>query len=365
MHTHAVNVIALVLATGLLVQWCAWRFRVPAIVLLTAAGFILGPATGLVVPARDFGTFLEPFVQLAVAIILFEGGLHMNLKKLRALAKPIRRLVTIGALVTAAGGAIAAKIFMPWDWRLSILFGTLVIVTGPTVITPLLRRLRIKHGIGLVLEAEGIFIDAVGATIAVVALEVVLAPKIGTFVEGVAGRLLIGTGMGLAGGAALALVLRWRNVIPEGLENIFGMAAAVALFEGSNAFAAESGIIAVIVMGVVVGNTRTPVDRDLREFKDQLTILLVGLLFILLAADVRVGEVRALGWRALWVLGALVFLVRPTRRAEAAGGDGVDTEGAQAVGEVVDQRRGQLGARGVDEARPAALTEKLWIRRSP
>jgi NhaP-type Na+/H+ or K+/H+ antiporter len=302
------------MAAGVMAQALARHARLPGIVVLLAVGVLMGPDVANLVRPASMGSGLQAFVGFAVAIILFEGGLHMNLKKLRSLAKPIRRLVTIGALVTAAGGAIAAKVFMPWDWRLSILFGTLVIVTGPTVITPLLRRLRIAHGVGLVLEAEGIFIDAVGATVAVVALEVALVPSTQSAAAGildVALRLGVGAAVGLAGGAILALGLRWRNIIPDGLEKLMTLSFAVAVFQVSNAVVHESGITAAIVAGMVLSNSYSHAFDEIVEFKEQLTVLLIATLFVLLAADVRIDDIIALGKPGLLTVVALMFIVRP------------------------------------------------------
>ncbi len=306
-------VLALAMIFGVFAQGVARHARVPGIVVLLLTGVLLGPDVANLIRPGSMGIAMSGVVGFAVAIILFEGGLSLNIKHLRSQAKPIRRLVTIGAIITAVGGMLAAKIVMGWGWQISILFGTLVIVTGPTVITPLLRRIKVKDHLEVILEAEGIFIDGVGATIAVVALEVVLAPSgaVWTGISGVIGRIAIGSGIGLGGGVVLVLLLRWRRVVPEGLENILGMAAAVALFEGSNAFVAESGIIAVIVAGMIVGNTRSHAFEDLKDFQEQLTTLLIATLFVLLAADVRMADVQALGGRGVITVLLLMFLVRP------------------------------------------------------
>ena len=306
--------VALAMLVGVLCQGLARHARVPGIVLLLAAGVLLGPDVADVVRPHNMGAALPSFVGFAVAVILFEGGLCLNIKHLRAQAKPIRRLVTTGAVVTAVGGMLCAKVFLGWEWRLAFLFGTLVIVTGPTVITPLLRRIKVDHRLEVILEAEGIFIDAVGATIAVVALEVVLAAPGETLwagIKGISGRIAVGVAIGAIGGLALALLLRWRRVVPEGLENITGLGFAVAMFQGSNAIVHESGIIATIVAGMAVGNANSHALQHLKEFKEQLTVLLIATLFVLLAADVRLENVQALGMGGIATVIALMFIVRP------------------------------------------------------
>ncbi|MDH3745145.1 MAG: cation:proton antiporter [Acidobacteriota bacterium] len=306
--------LALAMAAGMAAQVLARHLRVPGIVLLLAAGVLLGPDLLNVVQPATLGDALHVLVGFAVAVILFEGGMNLNLRRLRREAKSIRQLVTIGAIVTAVGGALAARIALDWDWRRSVLFGTLVIVTGPTVITPLLRRLRLKRSISTVLEAEGVLIDAIGAILAVVTLEVVLQPLKPGLLAGAQDLLMrfaIGILLGLVGGAVIAFLLRFERLIPEGLENVLTLSLVLALFQLSNSLSSESGIVTVSIAGLVVGNSKTRLLEDLKEFKEQLTVLMIGMLFVLLAADVRVDEVRALGWPGVLTVAALMLIVRP------------------------------------------------------
>lgn len=319
--------VAIALAAGIAAQSIALHLRVPGIVLLLAVGVLLGPdVLGLVRP-DTLGESLHTLVGLAVAVILFEGGLSLELDRLRHEARTIRRLITVGAAVTAVGGALAAKLFMGWEWRVSILFGTLVIVTGPTVITPLLRRIRVTRKLRTILEAEGVLIDPIGAIIAVVALEVAVSTGPYAAAAGLLGlpfRLGIGLIMGVLGGSIIGLLLRYERLVPEGLENVFTLALVLALFETSEAIVAESGIMAAPVAGLVVANMKTRLKRELQEFKEQLTVLLVGLLFVLLAADVRIRGVVELGWPAVATVGALIFLIRPLNVAVSSAGSNLD-----------------------------------------
>ena len=302
------------MAAGVVSQAIAHHLKAPGIVIFLLAGVLLGPDVLNVVRPQEMGHGLEMLVGLAVAVILFEGGLNLNVDRLLREARTIRRLITVGAVITATGGAIAAHLFLGWEWRLAVLFGTLVIVTGPTVITPLLRRIRVKKSVETVLEGEGVLIDAVGAIIAVVALEVVLAQS-GTEAAvgllGIPGRLLVGAGVGAAGGLVIGFILKYERLVPDGIQNIFTLGLVLALFEVSNLILAESGIMTVAIAGLIVGNMRTRVERELREFKEQLTVMLVGLLFVLLAADVRIGEVVEIGWAGVWTILALMLVVRP------------------------------------------------------
>lgn len=306
--------VALAMVAGVLAQSLAVHMRMPGIILLLVVGVVLGPDVANVVRPHVMGAGLSAFVGFAVAIILFEGGLQMNLKRLRDQAVPIRRLVSVGALITAVGGALAARVALGWPWSLSALFGTLVIVTGPTVITPLLRRFQIKKDTATILEAEGIFIDAVGATVAVVALEVALVgttAKAAVGVLDVAMRIGVGAVVGAMGGALLAVLIRWRDIVPEGLQNILALAVAMATFQISNSIVHESGITAAIAAGMVISNTRSHAFDEIVEFKEQLTSFAIATLFVLLAANVRIEHVLAIAGPGLIAVAILMFIVRP------------------------------------------------------
>lgn len=316
--------LALAMVAGVSAQGLARKARLPGLVLLLIVGVLLGPDALGVLQPQSLGSGLHAIVGFGVAVVLFEGGMNQDIGTLRKAAAPIRMLVTVGALMTAAGGALSAYLFLGWPWRLSIVFGTLVIVTGPTVITPLLRRIKVTHQLETVLEAEGIFIDAVGAIVAVTALEFALDPGIASLGVGaleMLGRLVVGSMLGLAVGYLMARALR-AKLVPGGLENIFALSVVVFTFEVSNALFSESGIAAAIACGMAVGHLRMRVLDDLMEFKEQLTVLVVAVLFVLLAADVRLEEVQELGWGGVLVVASLMFIVRPinilvcTRKSE-------------------------------------------------
>lgn len=321
--------IAIALALGMFAQSFAYHLRLPGIVMLLLVGMLLGPDGLDLVRPEALGDGLSVIVGFAIAVILFEGGLNLEWRRLRREAAIIRRLVTVGAIVTWGGAACAAHFIMGWEWRLAILFGSLVIVTGPTVVSPLLRRIRVNRNLQTILEAEGVFIDAVGAILAVVAFEFTYGvdePSFGSAALHVAARLATGAAVGAIGGF-LALVLhRSRRAIPQGMEKVFTLTIAWATFQASNMLAPESGITAAVVAGLVVGNIWT---RDtqrlgsLRDFKEQLTVMLIGMLFILLAASVRVDEITALGVRGLLVVAALIVVVRPLQVASCTTGSGL------------------------------------------
>jgi NhaP-type Na+/H+ or K+/H+ antiporter/Trk K+ transport system NAD-binding subunit len=303
--------IAIALVAGTLSQALADRLQVPAIIVLLALGVLLGPeVAGVVHPATLHGALLI-LVGFAVAVILFEGGMKLNLRRVQREDRTILRLVLGGAWVTALGAALAAHFFLGWTWPISALFGSLVIVTGPTVVTPLLRRLRVDHSTATVLEAEGVLIDAVGALIAAGTLEVVLAPSGVGFVHALM-QVLLGLGLGslfgMAAGFGMAPLL---GFMPVELRNVLALSLVLVIFHLSNAVVSESGIAAVTVAGMVVGNRKPDEVRELAFFKEQLTLMLIGMLFVLLAADVQVASVLQLGSAGLWVAAALMFVVRP------------------------------------------------------
>ena len=314
------------LAAGVSVQCVARLVRVPAIVVLLAAGAALGPAgLGWVRPAT-LGDGLFILVDFAVAIILFEGALNLDLARLRREERAIRLLVTIGALITFVGATLAVRLWLAWPWALATLFGALVVVTGPTVVGPLVRNLRLRPRLQTVLEAEGVFIDPIGALLAVLVLQVTLATDASQAAAGMrdlAVRLVAGLAIGIVGGFTLTLLLRLPKLV-RGLENILVLAFVTLLFHLGEHMLSQTGLIAVTAAGVIVGNFENPVLDDLREFKDQLTLLLIGTIFVLLAADIALAEVQALGWHGLAVVGTLIVVVRPasvwlvTRGAELA-----------------------------------------------
>jgi NhaP-type Na+/H+ or K+/H+ antiporter len=326
LEPDAALTVALGLVLGTLGQTLARHLRVPGIVALLALGVAVGPDLLGAVQPGSLGQGLQILIGFAVSIILFEGALSLDVRQLRREAVSIRRLVTWGAAVTAIGATFVVRLVLGWEWTPAILFGTLVIVTGPTVVNPLLRRIRVERKVSTVLEAEGIFGDAVGAIVAVVALEVLIAPPGESFAFGLSGLLTrfgVGTVIGLGAGLLMIGLLRVEGLVPEGLENVFSLTLVLLTYQLSNAISHESGIVAVIVAGLLVGNVRLERVADLRDFKEQLTVMFIGLLFVLLAADVRLDDVRALGLRGLVAVGLLMAVVRPLNVAVGTAGGGL------------------------------------------
>ena len=290
------------LLLGFLCQWLAWRVKLPAILFLLLSGLLLGPVTGALDPDRALGGLLFPLVSLAVAVILFEGSLTLRLAEIRGLGPAVLRLVTLGALVSVLGLAAAAHWLAGLDWPLAFLFGAVGCVTGPTVIVPMLRSVRPNARIANVLRWEGITIDPIGALLAVLMFEA-LALGHGNEGLGVFGwTVAVGAASGAVGALALAQLLR-RHWVPEYLQTYATLALVLLAFAGANAIAEESGLLAVTVMGMVIGNLRGLRIEEILDFKEHLSTLLISLLFIVLAAR--------LAWPTpeLWLAGLLVLAV--------------------------------------------------------
>lgn len=313
MHADAMLMIAGVLTVGMICQWIAWRAKLPAIVPLLFAGFLVGPIFNLLHPQEALGELFFPLVSLSVAVILFEGSLTLAWREVRSVATTVRNLISIGALVTWVGGAVASHYVMGLPWDLALLFGALIIVTGPTVISPLLRNVRPTGKVASVLRWEGILIDPIGATVAVLVFDFTLAGVDANFthtLESLLWIILAGTALGMVGGY-IVYVLLSRYLVPDYLRETITLSLVLLVFAGSNALSAESGLLAVTVMGIFLANTDLRKLRELFYFKEKLSVLLISSLFILLAANITRADIAMLNWQSLVLLGIVIFALRP------------------------------------------------------
>ncbi|WP_298219784.1 sodium:proton antiporter [Halothiobacillus sp.] len=309
-----------IIVTGIGAQWLAWRLKVPAILFLLGIGLFLGPVTGLLDPNALLGDLLFPFVSLAVSVILFEGALTLQFKELKGVGSAVWLLVTLGAFVTWVIASYAAYYFVGLEPLMAALFGAIVIVTGPTVIVPLLRIVRPSAKVSTLLRWEGIIIDPIGAVVAVLVFEYILMRATPQHADaGLTAIILpflqlIGAGLllGLAGGYLLGLILR-RHWLPEYLINVFVLATVLAVFTLSSVLAHDSGLIAVTAMGILLANMRGVPLTDILHFKESLTILFISGLFILLAARIEPAMFSSIGFGALLVLLAVQFVAQPAK----------------------------------------------------
>lgn len=331
MHQGILLALTGIIVAGIAAQWLAWRIKVPAILFLLMIGVLLGPMLGWLNPDELFGDLLFPIVSLAVAVILFEGSLTLHFHELRGVGGLIWRLVSIGAAVSWGVASAAAHYFVGLSWSMAALFGALVVVTGPTVIVPLLRIVRPVAKVSTVLRWEGIIIDPIGALLAVLVFEFIitqlehagsgsgLSVVLWPFFQ------LVGLGLlfGLGGGYLLGVVLR-RHWLPEFLINVVVLASVLAVFTTSNLLADESGLLAVTVMGILLGNMRGVPLADVLHFKESLTILFISGLFILLAARIHPAMFSAIGFGAILVLLAIQFIAQPLKVWLSAIGSGLN-----------------------------------------
>ncbi|WP_433736977.1 cation:proton antiporter [Pseudomonas putida] len=301
-------------AAALGCQWLAWRLKLPAILFLLLTGILVGPALHLLDPEEMFGPLLMPLVSLAVALILFEGSLTLHLSEWREVGSVVRRLVTLGALSTWIVIALATHWLLGFDWMLAALFGSLTLVTGPTVIVPMLRVVRPKASIASILRWEGIVIDPIGALLAVVVYSFIIASAddsgLSQSLLTFGGVILCGSSFGIAGGWVLGKIIQ-RHWLPEYLHNLASLAAVLGIFIASSEVMNESGLLAVTLMGMWLANMKGVDVRHILHFKENLSVLLISGLFILLAARLDLKALIALGPLVLILLLIIQFIARP------------------------------------------------------
>lgn len=304
----------LVTLVGFLCQWGAWRAKIPAILPLLLMGIVLGPLLHIITPNELLGDLLMPWVSLSVAIVLFEGSMTLKLEELKGLAKPVRRLVTTGAIITWAILTGVTYWLTELPFEMALLFGALVTVTGPTVIVPLLRSVRPVASIARILRWEGIVIDPIGALLAVLAYELVLARNAQEALPSAIGLFLYTTFIGALVGFVCAHIMGFilkRHLVPEYLRTYMVLAFVVGQFVLVNDVVKESGLMAVTVCGIVLTNLKNVNTNDILHFKENLTVLLISALFIVLASQINLDHLVQLGGTALIILLVAQFIARP------------------------------------------------------
>jgi NhaP-type Na+/H+ or K+/H+ antiporter len=306
--------LASIITLGIAAVWVAWRIHLPSILLLLVAGVIAGPVTGFLNPDAMFGELLFPIVSISVAIILFEGGASLQLSELREIRGVVRNLVTVGALATWGLSAGAAHLLIGLPLAASVLLGAILVVTGPTVIIPLLRHVRPTHNVAHTLKWEGILIDPVGAVLAVLVFQVMLSAGVGAATTAallVLLKTIVVGGVLAIVGAGLMVVLLKRGWVPDFLQSPLALMLVVAAFAASNMMQTESGLLTATLMGVLLANQKAVSVEHIIEFKENLRVLLISSLFIVLAARLQLAELQGIGARELAFLAALILVVRP------------------------------------------------------
>ncbi|MCP9237495.1 sodium:proton antiporter [Lewinella sp. JB7] len=326
-----------IIVLGIFAQWLAWRVRVPAILPLIVIGLLVGPLSTLF--TADGSKLISPiftvagdtgegrglfpgeslfyFVSLAIGIILFEGGLTLQFREVKETQRSILRLISIGSLITFIGAGLAAHFIMNLGWSVSFLFAGLIIVTGPTVIAPILQNIPLNRNVSTVLKWEGILIDPLGALVAVLVFEFISSTDHGLGFTGEAVRtfvqiIIYGGTLGFLAGYGLFHIIK-RELVPHYLLNVFILAFVLFVFVASDQLAHESGLLAVVVMGLVLANKDVPRIKEILSFKESISVLLISILFILLAANMNMAELRLLteDWRPLALFGVVILVLRP------------------------------------------------------
>lgn len=319
-----------VIILGILSQYMAWKFKIPAILPLIITGIIVGPISSEYLTS-DGSKWIEPiwngtkgllpehvffdFISLSIGLILFEGGLTLKFHELKKMGTVIAKLITLGALITFIGVAIPTHYILGISWKISFLFSALVIVTGPTVISPILRNIPLKKNVSTLLKWESILIDPIGALVAVLVFEFIISGEsksysLTTFYE-FSKFLIFGTLIGYLSAKLIGLSIK-RNLIPNYLINVVVLGSVLNVFVLSESFVHESGLLSVVVMGVFLGNSHLPVFDDLIKFKESISVLLISILFILLASNIQISDIKIiLNWNSLLIFSILIVLVRP------------------------------------------------------
>ncbi|RCS27237.1 cell shape-determining protein [Polaribacter sp. WD7] len=319
-----------IIILGILAQWVAWKFKIPAILPLILIGLLVGPIAAEFL-SEDGSKWIEPiwngekglfpgeglyyFVSLAISIVLFEGGLTLKRSEIKNVGPVITKLITLGSAITFFGAGLVAHFIFKLGWELSFLFAGLIIVTGPTVITPILRNIPLKKDISTVLKWEGILIDPIGALVAVLVFEFISVGGGGGFTKTALiefGKILLfGTTFGFTFAHALAYAIN-KKLIPHYLLNVVSLSTVLLVFVESELFAHESGLLAVVVMGMVLGNGKLSNLKELLYFKESLSVLLISILFILLAANIDIEDLMLLyTWKTAALFAVVVFVIRP------------------------------------------------------
>ncbi|MGD6801083.1 cation:proton antiporter [Rossellomorea vietnamensis] len=299
---------------GILSQWAAWRFRMPAIVIMSIVGLLAGPLLGIIHPEEDFGDLFKPIISIAVAIILFEGSLNLDFREVKGLGRPVFRIVTIGAFLAWILGSLAAHYVAGLSWAVAFVIGGLFIVTGPTVILPLLRQAKLKPRPAAILKWEGIVVDPFGALLALFAFEFILF-----FTAEGGGNALVMFFLA----SFFAVVFGWvcgkgigwmfeKGHVPEFLKSPVVFVVVIACFTISDEITHETGLLAVTAMGMTLANMHISSIDDMRHFKENISVLLISTIFVMLTASLSLETlIEIFNWKIIGFVLLMLFIVRP------------------------------------------------------
>lgn len=307
-------VLMIIICLGVFSQWVAWRFRMPAIVIMSIAGLLIGPVFGWINPEASLGEIFSPLISLAVAIILFEGSLNLDFREVRSFSKPLTRVVTLGAFIAWIAGSLAAHFIAGLSLEVAFIIGGLFIVTGPTVILPLLRQAKLKSRPAAILKWEGIVVDPFGALLAVFAYQFIkFAGGNITLQEFLLffGASVFATILGIGAGWGQGKMLE-KGMVPEYLKAPILFGVVLLVFVVSDLIMHETGLLAVTAMGIMMANMHIASINDIRHFKENISVLLISSIFVMLTASLQRDTLMAIfDWRIVLFVAAMLFVVRP------------------------------------------------------
>lgn len=308
---NALWALCLAVGAGCILTVLSRRLHLPTIVLLLIGGFALGSeGTGWLQPDA-LGAQLPMIVSLAVGLILFEGGLTLDIKEFKKTSTVIKRLLTIGVLITWLGAGLTAYVIFDISPSFALLMGSLIIVTGPTVIVPLLRRIRVQQKLGSILHWEGVLIDSIGVFTAILCFEWVVEGGGAVALPNFLIRIVSGAGIGLLGGYLIYWVMK-KNWVPDNIVNAFALASAMLIFGATELIKPEAGLLSVTIAGLIVGIKKPRQLREIKAFKAEIVDLLIGMLFLLLVARLELQQfVDFFEMGGGWVLFSVILLIRP------------------------------------------------------
>jgi len=313
-----------ILVLGIFAQWLAWRIKQPAILPLIVIGLAVGPLSTLITPDGSkildgdsifTGDLLFSFVSISVGVILFEGGLTLRIKEIRTQATTVRNLLFVGIVGTFVLGGVAAHYVMDMSWRMAFLFGALIIVSGPTVVLPILRNVKPNTKINTILKWEGILIDPFGALVAVLVYEVIKSGHPGqSYTVEMLQEFFITISSGIVIGAISAGILWYllsKNQLPSYLRNVFTLGLVILTFAFAELIHREAGLMATTVMGIILANTKLEDLKRILTFKEDVVLILISVLFLLLSSRINISSIETLGWQSIVLFTSVVFLIRP------------------------------------------------------
>ena len=306
-----VEKITLLVALGIIAQWFAWRFRIPSILLLSVFGILVGPVLGWINPVEDFGKAMDVLIKLAVSIIMFEGGLSLKFKDLKLAGSGVRRLVFLGLPISWILGTICAYYIIDLSFPVATMLGAILVVTGPTVIGPMLRQTKLNNRVSSLIRWEGILNDPVGVLLAIFLFEYFTLAHQG---QNIVLAIFLAIISSLVLGILSAYLIKYtfnNGLIPDFLKVPVMLGMVILVYTTSNLIQQESGLLAVTVFGSILANIGLDIIQEVKRFKEDITVFLISAVFIILTASLDVSHLKIINTDIILFFIAILFVVRP------------------------------------------------------